>query len=87
MSLYDSGAYSVTYSNLIKSISTLYSYCFYIDFIGKSDILLNTNGSYTSGGHFNTLGYIRVARNIRNITNDVIVDNIGNFVMFGLNND
>lgn len=87
LSLYDNNAADITYSALIQSISELYSYTYYIDFINESDLLLSTDPTYVSGGHYNTLGYIRASKNIECITNNVIVDNIGNFAMFGLNND
>lgn len=86
LSLYELTDNAITYSNMIKAISELYDYCYYIDLINNSDVLIKRDGQFVSWGHFNTLGYIKLAKNIERITNGVIIENISDFAMFGLNN-
>lgn len=86
ISLYELTDNAITYSNMIKAISELYDYCYYIDLINNSDVLIKRDGQFVSWGHFNTLGYIKLAKNIERITNGVIIENISDFAMFGLNN-
>ena len=85
MSAYTLSDIAITYSNMINQIASLYDYCYFVDLINKSDILLNRDKEFYSLGHFNTLGYIKIAKNIERITNEVILENIKDFAMFGLN--
>ena len=86
VSTYANSEKNIQYSNMIEQISNLYDYCFYVDFIGKSDFVLsNTNSYICNNSHFTTLGYAMVAKKIKQITNDIIYDNLYYFKMFGLN--
>lgn len=85
LSLYDKSDKSIPYSNMVQAITSKYNKCYFLDFANKSDILLS-DANYTSWGHFDTLGYIRVAENIKRIINDVVETNRKDLYMFGWNN-
>ena len=75
------------YNAMIKSITELYDGVFFVDIANESDITLDIGGDYVSGSHFTTLGYVRLAKNIMKIVSNVILNNIGYFKFFMLNND
>lgn len=85
LSLYSNATGYDAYSNMIEEITKLYSGVFFVDFINKSDVIIETDG-YSSAGHFTTLGYVRVAKNIKNIVNDVIKNNMSYFNMYAWDN-
>ena len=81
-SLYDkSSEKSVQYSNLIKQIADYYNY-YYVDIANESDVLVYDD-EYTSGYHYTTIGYVRLAKNIEKIINRIISNNKTDFLMFG----
>ena len=88
MTLYGNvGANPQAVNAIIPDIADLYSYVYCIDFVNESDITKTVkDNDYTSEYHFTTNGYIRVASNIRKITNDVINTNQTDFKFFALNN-
>ena len=85
LSLYSNATGYDAYSNMIEQITKLYSGVFFVDFINKSDVIIETDG-YSSAGHFTTLGYVRVAKNIKKIVNDVIKNNMSYFNMYAWDN-
>lgn len=86
LSLYDKSDKSIPYSNMVQAITAKYNKCYFLDFANKSDILLS-DSKYTSWGHFDTLGYIRVAENIKRICNDIIENKQKELYMFGWDNE
>ena len=72
---------------MIPQIADLYDYVYCIDFVNESDILKTIkDNDFTSEYHFTTNGYLRVANNIKRITNDVIRKNQTDFKYFAVNN-
>lgn len=85
VSMYNQDA--TAWSSMIKSISELYSYCYYIDFIDKCETKLyipNTRiyTPFVENWHYTGLGYIEVGHTIENITNEVIGNNLNAFKFF-----
>lgn len=77
------------YSAMIKSIADLYTNCYYVDFIGNTEIrTTDGNTNYTNYGHFTTSGYVVVAKTIKALCNKIIADNLGRnfFKLFAVNN-
>ncbi len=74
-----------TYNDMINRIANLYDYTYFVDFAKESDFVLGEE--YYSYGHFDTLGYVKVADNIERITNGVIEAHKADFAMFGWDND
>ena len=72
---------------MIKAITDSYDGVFFVDIANESDITLDIGGDYVNGSHFTTLGYVRLAKNIMKIVSNVILNNIGYFKFFMLNND
>lgn len=85
LSLYSTANDYNDYSNMINEITKLYSGVFFVDIINKSDVIIETSG-YSSAGHFTTLGYIKLAKNIVKIVNDIIKNNMSYFDMYAWNN-
>lgn len=81
-----SGNKESQYNQMIQSISELYDGCFYVDLVNKADLSLADGGVFVSGSHFTTLGYIRIARNIAHLVNEIVVENGEWFKFFALNN-
>ena len=81
-----SGNKESQYNQMIQSISELYDGCFYVDLVNKGDLSLADGGVFVSGSHFTTLGYIRIARNIAHLVNEIVVENGEWFKFFALNN-
>lgn len=68
---------SVLFSDAIRRIAELRN-CYYVDFL-NSHLEYSSNdeiiSKYVSGGHFTTLGYIRVGEEILELVNSVIEEN------------
>ena len=77
---------NVSYSEMIEDISELYDYCFYLDFQKASKINTQTEGIWSAGGHFSTIGYVYIANIILELTNKTVLDNGEYFFYFALNN-
>lgn len=60
-------------NSLIQEISSLYDYCYFINIAQKSTF--NLGSEYVTGGHFDTLGYVKIADAIEILVNDVIESN------------
>ena len=78
------------WSNMIKSISDSYEYCYYIDFVNNCDdrLLLSDSRIYSSwieNWHYTGIGYIEVASVIEEVTNNAIKDNLPLFRLFSAN--
>ena len=86
VSTYASGSTSNTWSDMIESIAGLYSYCYYVNFIGNTDIYTTSDSPYTSLGHFTTPAYVQVGRTINDIVNKIVSDNYSDFMLFAVNN-
>lgn len=86
MSLYGNSEKGLQYSNTAKSISDLYSYCFYVDFRGNTDIYTGTGGVWSNLGHFTSIGYVKVAQTIKKLVNNIVDSNKDWFKFFTLNN-
>jgi hypothetical protein len=86
VSTYATGSTSETWSSMIESISGLYQYCYYIDFIGESSIHTTSTSPYTSLGHFTTPAYVDVGNTINKLVNKIVLDNYADFMLFAVNN-
>lgn len=78
ISAYFRGKDEEIYSAAIKELADKYKNCYYIDLIGLGSDL-GEDERFMGVTHFNTLGYVRVAKEIATITNKVILDNWKDF--------
>lgn len=88
MSMYnDQGTNPKAINLVLPDIASLYDMCYFVDFAHESDIVKTTkDNDYASEYHFTTNGYLRVARNIKRIINEVIDTNQTDFKFFALHN-
>ena len=65
-----------SYCNAIKYMAEKYG-CYYIDFVNNYDYSYDTNANsvFVNVGHFTTTGYVRVAKQMQELTNKVIEEN------------
>ena len=71
------------YCNAIKEMSDKYG-CYYIDFFSNYAQNYNTSNHLISVGHFTSPGYVKVGRDIQNLTNEIIKNNLKDFMFVGL---
>ena len=71
------------YCNAIKEMSDKYG-CYYIDFFSNYAENYNTSNHLISVGHFTSPGYVKVGRDIQNLTNEIIKNNLEDFMFVGL---
>ena len=86
VSTYAAGSTSATWSDMIEQIAGLYDYCYYVDFVGNTDIYTTSNAPYTSLGHFTTPAYVEVGKTINKLVNDIVYNNYSDFMLFAVNN-
>lgn len=72
------------YCNAIKYMTERYN-CYYIDFINNYGSFYTGNSNFVSVGHFTAPGYIRVGKEIQQLTNEIIKNNPDTFKFIGLN--
>lgn len=72
------------YCNAIKYMAERYN-CYYIDFINNYGSFYAGNSNFVSVGHFTAPGYIRVGKEIQQLTNEIIKNNPDPFKFIGLN--
>lgn len=70
-------------NNLIQEISDLYDYCYFINIAQKSTF--NLGSEYARGGHFDTMGYVKIADAIEILVDDVIENNKTKLSTWGVN--
>lgn len=90
VSMYSNESDSQSYTNVIRAITELYNYCYFVDFANNasSDLLIPNSRVYTNyieNWHYTGLGYIEVGRVIKELTNKIINENISNFRFFTAN--
>ncbi|MDM0746470.1 SGNH/GDSL hydrolase family protein [Clostridium perfringens] len=71
-----------TYCKAIKDISEKYK-CYYLDFVNRFGNEYKSN-NMVSLGHFTAPGYVRVAKQMQQLTNEIIRDNIKDFNFLGV---
>ena len=71
------------YSNAIKELSDTYSNCYFVDFLSNYGSQYYNNTQFMSVSHFTTPGYVKVAKEIQNLTNKVIANNPTDFSFIG----
>lgn len=74
----------LSFANAIKEMAETYD-CYYVDLLNLATDY-SVENQYINWGHFTTLGYSRVSKEIENIVNDIIRNNISDFSMLGLDN-
>ena len=79
--------YQTPYSDMIKQISELYSYCFFIDFANNCPDEINLSISriytpYQENWHYTGLGYVAVGKTILKLLNEIINNNLNDFKFF-----
>lgn len=88
VSMYDSRDLSNQYSSIIRQISDLYEYCFYIDFINNcKGIDAKNTGLYANNSHFTTLGYLNTSYVIEKLVNKIVAENLEFFKWYGYYNN
>lgn len=70
-------------NSLIQEISSLYDYCYFINIAQKSTF--NLGSEYARGGHFDTIGYVKIADAIEILVDDVIENNKTKLSTWGVN--
>ncbi|MBI6052359.1 SGNH/GDSL hydrolase family protein [Clostridium perfringens] len=70
------------YCKAIKEMSEKYK-CYYIDFVNRFGNEYS-NSNLVSVGHFTNPGYVRVAKQMQQLTNEIIRDNIKDFNFLGI---
>lgn len=70
-------------NKLIQEISDLYDYCYFINTSQKSSF--NLDSEYVRGGHFDTLGYVKLADALEVLVNDVLEENKSKLATLGVN--
>lgn len=84
LSLYDKSTQTaIEYSDMIRRIACIHDNCYFVDVANLSDVLVYDT-TYTSGYHFTTVGYIRLAKNIERIVNQIVDEHRNDFKLFGL---
>ena len=86
VSTYAAGSTSATWSAMIEQIAGLYGYCYYVDFIGNTDLYTTSSSPYTSLGHFTTPAYVAVGKTLNKLVNDIVYNNYSDFMLFAVNN-
>lgn len=86
VSTYNTSTASEPYNEIIEAIAGLYSYCFFIDYANSDGAKTTQNDMYVENSHFTTIGYLSVARVIKELTENVITANLAWYKHFGLNN-
>jgi len=86
VSTYNTSTASTPYNEMIESIAGLYDYCMFIDYANNGVIQTTQSNIYVENSHFSTLGYVYVANVIKELTEQVVNDNLEWFKHFGLDN-
>ena len=84
VSTYAAGSTSATWSDMIEQIAGLYGYCYYVDFIGNTDLYTTSSSPYTSLGHFTTPAYAAVGKTINKLVNEIVYNNYSDFMLFAV---
>ena len=63
------------FSNAVKAITEVQDLCYYIDFAGTSENVLEKS-KYINGGHYSSPGYLVVSYEIEALANKVLLENI-----------
>jgi len=71
------------FCNAIKEMSEKYG-CYYVDFINTYGQFYKNSSPFISVGHFTSTGYVRVAREMQILTNEIISKNQSDFRFVGL---
>lgn len=82
VSLYQDIEAATPYSEAISDIADLYSYCYYVDFIGNAPyslIINNSDSRFINSSHYTAVGYVNVAEVMEKLVNKLIEDNVSNF--------
>ena len=83
---YNTSNASTPYNEMIEDIANLYSYCFFIDYANSDGPKTTQSDIYVENSHFSTIGYLNVARVIKELTETVISSNLEWYKHFGLTN-
>ena len=88
VSLYETNTTADSFSEMIESISDLYDYCYFVDYINNCAVDMKITGAntlYQHNWHFTGLGYIRAGETIRKVTLKTVADNLSDFKFFAYN--
>ena len=90
VSMYSCDNGKTEWSNMIEAITSLYNYCYFVDFANNapSDLLIPNSRVYTNyieNWHYTGLGYIEVGHVIKELTNKIINENLSDFRFFTAN--
>lgn len=83
VSLYDSRDISKPYSAMIKAISGLYNYCYYVPLSDYLAHTPNTTSIYANNSHFTALGYVYCAEVMKQLLSDITIKNASDFITLG----
>ena len=83
VSTYNNVEAHIPYNQMIKDIADLYDNCFFVDFVGNTQIYTSTGSVWSDTGHFTTIGYNYVASVIYQLVNDIVDNNPQFFKWFG----